>query len=60
MNGQNNKNVVTAATICFAWNLDIGEAAGQATGILALTWIAVSALIICTTKLWLNSQKMSQ
>ena len=31
--------------ICFAWNLDIGEAAGEATGILALTWIAVSALI---------------
>ena len=30
---------------CFAWNLDIGEAAGEATGILALTWIAVSALI---------------
>ena len=34
--------------ICFAWNLDIGEAAGQATGILALTWIAVSALIYIT------------
>ena len=30
---------------CFAWNLDIGEAAGEATGTLALTWIAVSAMI---------------
>ena len=34
--------------ICFAWNLDIGEAAGEATGILALTWIAVSGLIYIT------------
>ena len=33
---------------CFAWNLDIGEAAGQATGILALTWIAVSTLLYIT------------
>ena len=30
---------------CFAWNIDIGEAAGEATGILALTWIAMSVLI---------------
>ena len=30
---------------CFVLSLDIGEAAGQATGILALTWIAVSVLL---------------
>ena len=30
---------------CFVLSLDIGEAAGQATGILALTWIAVSVMI---------------
>ena len=45
---------------CFAWSLNIGEAAGQATGILALTWVVVSVTIICNTKLWLKSQKMSQ
>ena len=49
---------------CFAWNLDIGEAAGQATGILALTWIAVSALIYAQlhcgliVKICLNNKKI--
>ena len=43
--------------ICFAWNLDIGEATGQATGILALTWIAVSALIYITLHCGLKFKK---
>ena len=43
--------------ICFAWNLDIGEAAGQATGILALTWIAVSALIYAELNCSLKVEK---
>ena len=31
--------------MCYAWNFNIGGAAGQATGTLALSWIAVSVVI---------------
>ena len=42
---------------CFTWNIDIGEAAGQVTGILALTWIVVSITIYAQLKCGLRVKK---
>ena len=42
---------------CFVWNIDIGEAAGEVTGILALTWIVVSVMIYAQLKCGLEVKK---
>ena len=42
---------------CFTWNIDIGEAAGQVTGILAFTWVVVSVMIYAQLKCGLRVKK---